>query len=66
MNKSGTLQTKSVTASQLATDSPTKVNGHSNQGRRYTLPESSFIYLYSLFSLVGQTLVSFSSASNYF
>ena len=32
MNKSGTLQTKSVTASQLATDSPAKVNGHSSQG----------------------------------
>nr|XP_027225286.1 dystrophin-like isoform X2 [Penaeus vannamei] len=31
-NKSGTLQTKSVTASQLAMDSPAKVNGHSNQG----------------------------------
>ncbi|XP_042213005.1 uncharacterized protein LOC121860057 isoform X2 [Homarus americanus] len=30
-NKSGTLQTKSVTASQLAMDSPAKVNGHSNQ-----------------------------------
>lgn len=32
-NKSGTLQTKSVTASQLAMDSPAKVNGHSNQGK---------------------------------
>ncbi|XP_066986166.1 dystrophin, isoforms A/C/F/G/H-like isoform X29 [Macrobrachium rosenbergii] len=31
-NKSGTLQTKSVTASQLAMDSPAKVNGHSTQG----------------------------------
>merc|ERR1719391_1713326 len=31
-NKSGTLQTKSVTASQLAMDSPAKINGHSNQG----------------------------------
>lgn len=32
-NKSGTLQTKSVTASQLATDSPAKVNGHASQGK---------------------------------
>ncbi|XP_068223555.1 LOW QUALITY PROTEIN: uncharacterized protein [Palaemon carinicauda] len=31
-NKSGTLQTKSVTASQLAMDSPAKLNGHSTQG----------------------------------
>ncbi|CAL4074887.1 unnamed protein product, partial [Meganyctiphanes norvegica] len=31
-NKSGTLQTKSVTASQLAMDSPAKINGNSNQG----------------------------------
>nr|XP_045599746.1 uncharacterized protein LOC123759043 isoform X1 [Procambarus clarkii] len=30
-NKSGTLQTKSVTASQLAMDSPAKINGHSTQ-----------------------------------
>ncbi|EEB13705.1 dystrophin, putative [Pediculus humanus corporis] len=29
-SKTGTLQTRSVTASQLATDSPAKVNGHSN------------------------------------
>lgn len=34
-NKSGTLQTKSVTASQLATDSPAKVNGHSSQGEAW-------------------------------
>ena len=33
-NKSGTLQTKSVTASQLAMDSPAKVNGHSTQGEK--------------------------------
>lgn len=26
--KTGTLQTRSVTASQLATDSPAKMNGH--------------------------------------
>ncbi|CAL4082352.1 unnamed protein product, partial [Meganyctiphanes norvegica] len=32
LNKSGTLQTKSVTASQLVMDSPAKINGHSNQG----------------------------------
>ncbi|KAK8748100.1 hypothetical protein OTU49_016316 [Cherax quadricarinatus] len=31
-SKSGTLQTKSVTASQLAMDSPAKINGHSTQG----------------------------------
>jgi len=27
-SKTGTLQTRSVTASQLATDSPAKMNGH--------------------------------------
>ncbi|KAB7498107.1 Dystrophin, isoform E [Armadillidium nasatum] len=31
-NKSSTLQTKSVTASQLAMDSPGKINGHATQG----------------------------------
>ncbi|XP_063241315.1 dystrophin, isoforms A/C/F/G/H-like [Bacillus rossius redtenbacheri] len=31
-SKTGTLQTRSVTASQLATDSPAKINGHYHDG----------------------------------
>ena len=37
-SKTGTLQTQSVTASQLATDSPTKMNGHfHDSGSRYRM-----------------------------
>lgn len=35
-SKTGTLQTRSVTASQLATDSPAKMNGHyHDSGSKY-------------------------------
>ncbi|XP_039288280.1 dystrophin-like [Nilaparvata lugens] len=43
-SKTGTLQTRSVTASQLATDSPAKMNGHYHEspgGGRWTDGRSS-------------------------
>lgn len=40
-SKTGTLQTRSVTASQLATDSTAKMNGHYHEFTAYVEPDTA-------------------------
>ena len=60
-SKTGTLQTRSVTASQLATDSPAKMNGHYHESTGKFLPHSwkllmSQIYLHCVSKCIGGTI----------
>lgn len=50
-SKTGTLQTRSVTASQLATDSPAKMNGHYHENTSMFL-YFNFIHCINIYSFI--------------